>query len=295
MIRPMLAWAAIGCAALASPRASGADPRLPVDIYLVAGQSNAAGRGILANLPGGFVPDNRAWLYHSPHLKSTSPALTWAPLRAATEQAGWFGPELSLGTRLQQLARDRPVAIIKHAFSATDLAGAWNPGKDPADRAHWGMQFEAFVGTVEAGLRAMRDMGFEPTIRGMAWQQGESDADFLKPSQDYAANLARFIARVREQFRSPDMVFVYGFVLPFPNKQPFREQVRMAQGAVDQDSGSPWAVKKAFVVFTDDLSHIAHDANSPDPNDHVHIGTAGMIELGRRMAETMAGKGKLAR
>jgi hypothetical protein len=50
-------------------------------------------------------------------------------------------------------------------------------------------------------------------------------------------------------------------------------------------------VKGAFVVETDDLSQRADDANTKYPKDHVHFGTAGTYELGRRMAEKMAAVG----
>ena len=64
--------------------------------------------------------------------------------------------------------------------------------------------------------------------------------------------------------------------------------VRKGQKDVDQDSGTPLAVKGAFVVETDDLSQRADDPHSPLPNDRNHFGTAGTLELGRRMAEKMA-------
>ena len=43
-------------AALSMPGPAGAAGP-PVDVYLVAGQSNATGQGRLANLPSGFAPD----------------------------------------------------------------------------------------------------------------------------------------------------------------------------------------------------------------------------------------------
>ena len=56
---------------------------------------------------------------------------------------------------------------------------------------------------------------------------------------------------------------------------------------VDQDSGSALATRGAFVVATDDLDHRATDPGTRYPNDHLHFGTAGTLELGRRMAEKM--------
>lgn len=296
MIRPINARLGLVVAALifglAGPSLAQL-PYQPVDVYLVAGQSNMCGQGLLANLQSGQAPDPRPWLYHSANLKSSSEPFTWAPLRPASETRLKIGPEVSFGNRMQQKTKYRPVALIKHAFTATNLAKDWNPGKDGNDRDHWGTQFQILVGTVDAGMNALRAKGFTPTIRGMIWQQGESDADETEWAVGYAANLSHFIARVREQFQAPDMVFVYGFVLSPPCQSMWRETIRTAQGAIDQDSGSPLAVKNAFVVFTDDLSHRADDPNTLEPTDHIHLGTAGVWELGRRMAETMANKGKL--
>ena len=56
---------------------------------------------------------------------------------------------------------------------------------------------------------------------------------------------------------------------------------------VDQNSGTPLAVKGAFVVETDDLSQRGADANTKYPDDHVHLSTAGTLEPGRRIGVKM--------
>ena len=264
----------------------------PIDVYLIGGQSNATGQGYLANLPKDVLPDQRVMLFNSgkPHLNSGGEPNTWVPLRQASESPDRFGPELGFGNRLQELMSDRKIALIKHAHSGTNLYIEWNPGKDAADAEHFGPQFKTFVETVEQGIKELRDQSYEPTIRGMIWQQGESDTKSADAAGAYGKNLAHFIARVREQFHSPDMLFVYGYVLPPPNKGPQRDLVRQGEKEVDQDSSSPLAVKGAFVVATDDLSQRADDRNTPYPKDHVHFGTAGTLELGRRMADKMVEK-----
>src|SRR4051794_10578232 len=96
MQRSIRGWMLV--AALALPgSAVAAGP--PVDVYLVAGQSNATGQGRLANLPTGFAPDTRVWLYHSHCLNSGAAPFTWVPLRAASETVQKFGPELTFGGR----------------------------------------------------------------------------------------------------------------------------------------------------------------------------------------------------
>ncbi|HYO95201.1 MAG TPA: hypothetical protein VER33_11850 [Polyangiaceae bacterium] len=48
---------------------------------------------------------------------------------------------------------------------------------------------------------------------------------------------------------------------------------------------STLATVGAFVVVTDDLQQRADDPGSAYPNDRLHFGSAGTLELGDRMAE----------
>jgi hypothetical protein len=260
-----------------------------IDIYLIAGQSNATGQGYTKNIPSSFVIDTRVQLYHSADIISGAAANTWIPLRHASEApdaAGdRFGPELGFGTNIQALYPDRRIGIIKHAKSGTNLVLNWAPGSSPADTANLGLEFQTFVATVDGGLQALRDQGLHPVIRAMLWQQGENDADLGGDvSAQYGQHLAALIARVREQWSTPSMLFVYGYVYPASNFGTGRDQVRQGEADVDQDSGSPLAVTGAFVVVTDDLELRAMDPGTPYPSDLVHFGTAGQLELGGRMA-----------
>jgi hypothetical protein len=268
--------------------AGGGDPSA-IDIYLIAGQSNATGQGYTKSIPASFVIDTRVQLYHSADIISGAAANTWIPLRHASEApdaAGdRFGPELGFGTDIQALYPDRRIGIIKHAKSATNLVLNWAPGSSPADTANFGLEFQTFVATVEGGLQALRDQGMHPVIRAMLWQQGENDADLGgAASAQYGQHLGALIARVREQWSTPSMLFVYGYVYPASNFGTGRDQVRQGEADVDQDSGSPLAVPGAFVVVTDDLELRAMDPGTPYPSDLVHFGTAGQLELGSRMA-----------
>ena len=82
------------------------------------------------------------------------------------------------------------------------------------------------------------------------------------------------------------MLFIYGYVIPVSlNRFTGREEVRESQKKVDQNSGCKISVRRAFVIPTDDLQLRSDDPNSPYPNDVVHFGTAGVLELGNRFAQ----------
>jgi hypothetical protein len=263
-----------------------------VDVYLLAGQSNATGQGYIKNLPQSFVVDTDVELFHSADIVSGAAPLTWIPLRHASEPpdaAGErFGPELGFGNAIQSFYTDRRIAIIKHAKSATNLVQQWAPGANAEDTTSFGPELKTFVDTVDLGLQSLRDRGLTPILRGMLWQQGEADADLGgSAAADYGKNLAAFIGRVRQQWTAPGMLFVYGYVYPASNEGPGRDQVREGEAKVDQSSGDALAVEGAFVIPTDGLSLRADDADTPYPNDRIHFGTQGQLELGRRMAEAI--------
>jgi alpha-L-fucosidase 2 len=260
-----------------------------IDVYLLAGQSNATGQGYVSNLTPERKSPTRVLLFHSgkPSLDCGNESCAWSVLHPASESPDRFGPELGFGNRMQSLRPDRTLTIIKHAYSGTSLFQDWKPGKKKSDRSDWGPHYATFVDTVEQGLQGLRERGYRPVLRGMLWQQGENDADTTETALQYASNLTHFIDRVREQFDAPDLAFVYGYVLPPPNTGEGRDIVRKAQRDLDSASGSPLAIRGASVVETDDLSHRANDPNTPYDWDHIHFGTNGIWDLGVRMAERM--------
>jgi hypothetical protein len=259
-----------------------------VDVYLIGGQSNATGQGYLHNLPGDFTIDTTVMFFYSEGLGGGGVAMQWGPLCQASESPDKFGVELSMGGALKAQNPERDMALIKHALSGSNLYAQWDPGKSNQDTANFGPEYGKFVHTVKEGLNGLRARGYVPTIRGMVWQQGEGDALHsagIENSNMYGKNLRYFIQRVREQFDAPDMLFVYGYVIPVPLERfTGREEVRSSQGQVDQGSGHPLALKGAFVVETDDLPLRCDEPNSPYPDDSVHFNTFGIMELGKRFA-----------
>jgi len=258
-----------------------------IDVYLLAGQSNATGQGYLASLPPGYVIETKVKLYHSgpPHLNSGAAANTWMPLRQASESPDRFGPELGFGAKIQAFYPGHRIAIIKHAHSGTNLYSQWAPGSSSASRGDWGPQFSVFVDTVTPALQKLKDQGLHPILRATLWQQGESDADAGgATAAGYGQNLVNFIRRVREQFNAPSMLFVYGYVYPPPNHGAGVDAVRLGESDVDGGSGQALSVSGAFVVPTDDLEQRADDPNTPYPSDRIHFGTRGQLDLGQRMA-----------
>ena len=260
----------------------------PVDVYLIGGQSNATGQGYMVNIPEDFTIDRTVMFFYSEGLGGGGASMQWGPLCQASETPDKFGVELSMGSALKKQYPNQDIGLVKHALSGSNLYSQWNPGFNNKDELNFGREYSIFVHTVDEALKGLRASGYVPTIRAMVWQQGEGDARDIagmENSNNYGKNLRHFIQRVRAQFNSPDMLFVYGYVIPVPLKRfTGREEVRTSQKNLDQGSGHPMALKGAFVVETDDLPLRCDEPDSPYPHDSVHFNTYGIIELGFRFA-----------
>lgn len=260
-----------------------------IDVYLVAGQSNAVGIGIVNNIPRTFKVDTSVLFYHSKYLNQGQGADCWRELSPASVRKEWFGVELSFGTSLKKYFPDREIALIKHATSGTNLYEEWNPGNRKGEKR--GVEYEKWLNTVRQSMKLLEEKGYEPVVRAMVWQQGEADARDIagmENSRKYGENLRNFINAVREELDAPEMLFIYGEVMPMEAERfPGRNLVREAQRQVSEGACSPLSVRNAFLVEGDDLQMIRSDYHTTLPSDDVHLGTYGLLTLGERFAKVV--------
>lgn len=145
-----------------------------IDVFLIGGQSNASGQGIVKNIPASFQINHDVLFYYSKFLNQGEGSETWKELCQASENKEKFGVELSMGTALKKYFPDKNIALVKHALSGSTLYNQWNPGNRTAEKR--GPEYEKFMQTVNASLQKLKEMGYQPVIRAMVWQQGEADA-----------------------------------------------------------------------------------------------------------------------
>lgn len=267
-----------------------------IDVFLIGGQSNATGQGYMRNIPRSFEVDTSVMFYYSNYLNKGENSEQWLPLCQASETEDKFGVELSLGTLLQKEYSNRKIALIKHALSGSNLYEQWNPGNRNGEKQ--GEEYAKFIKTVKDGLNKLRTKGYTPVLRAMVWQQGEADARDvagIDKSRSYGKNMNNFIRQVREDLKAADMLFVYGSVIPMAAiRFPGRDLVRLAQKGISEKAKSDLSVNGAIFVDADDLQMRRTDYCTPYPDDDVHLGTYGILELGKRFAQiiinSMAGK-----
>ena len=223
-----------------------------LDLYLLVGQSNMAGRGLIDSVNS-----------HTGHpdLWMLSKAGEWIPakhpLHFDKPNLVGVGPGLAFG--LEMLAiNHRPIGLIPCAIGGTSI-NSWQPGgHDSATKTY---PFDAAMERLQKGLETGE-------LKGIIWHQGEADSPTEK-RKDYLEKLAVLIDRWRKLVQNPKLPFVAGEIGHF-------NEVHNAFNHYIQQL--PELVKTTAVVSADQLK---------DKGDHLHFDAASANELGKRYALKM--------
>ena len=252
-------------------------------VYLIGGQSNANGRGDAARLPAPLdspQTDVRFYWHRTQKTKNVGHLAEdqWINLAPGSGHGQTnpvypkeFGPEISFGRACADAHPKSKIAIIKYSHGGSNLQKQWAEG---------GPIYKTFVSTTRAALAALSDAGDTYELRGMLWQQGESDTEDDKgwPAA-YQANLTSLIKRLRaDLFGGKPLPFIIGGLSDSQNpdvKVPGTgwHTVRQAQEKVAK------TLAKVGFVNTDGYSTREGEA--------IHFNHEGQIALGKAYATEM--------
>ena len=255
------------------------------DVWVLAGQSNMVGVGLLKNA---LVPDERVWSFSSagkwstavdplhrlwesftpvnqvinrsclPLEKSHLSDNELAEEETRTRISG-AGLGISFGKTLAD-ALDRPIGLIPAAHGGTTL-DQWNPVK----------KNEGVHSLYGALLERVRQAGGR--LRGILWYQGESDSGSHETFSTYAQRLDALVNALRTDLHSPELPFI-AVQLGRPIAPENDEYIRGWQQIREDLRTLPDRMPFTGVTSAIDLGLA----------DTVHISTAGLIRLGKRMA-----------
>lgn len=239
-----------GCATWSRP---GVAPAGDVHLFLLAGQSNMAGRGEL-------TPDRREAITGVYALQADG---SWGP---AVDPLHWDKPIAGVG-----LARS-----FAQAYRATypGVAVGFIPaacGGSSVEQWVPGAYYEATQShpydDALARVAAAREHG---TLKGVLWHQGESDAQPERAGW-YAQRLADVFARFRRDLGDPELPILVGQLGRF--------------------EGRPWDSSRVAVdtahqrlAATDARTAFVSSVGLTAKADRVHFDASGLDELGRRFA-----------
>jgi len=215
-------------------------PKGAVQVYLLAGQSNMQGQGVvdldhpqyynggkgtlahvmadpkkaaqfkhLKNTVGEWSVRDDVWIRHQTKSELKKGKLTIG----FTSYGGshHIGPELQFGHIIGD-ATVEPVLLIKTAWGGKSLHVDFRP---PSAGGEIGPYYQQMLAETKTALENLgKDFpelaGREVEIAGFVWMQGWNDmfnADALK---DYQANLVCLAKDIREHFKNPDLPIVIG-------------------------------------------------------------------------------------
>lgn len=250
-------------------------------VYLLGGQSNGNGRADAAQLTAPLnTPQTDVQFYwHRTQSVTNVGHLSedqWIALAPGSGHGAGapvypkeFGSEVSFGRAMADAKPTANIAIIKYTHGGTNLHTQWAAG---------GFQYTTFVSTVQTALAALTTAGHTYELRGMLWQQGESDTGGTNADK-YETNLTSLIARVRtDLFSGGPLPFLIGSLsdsqygnITTVGSGPYK--VRKAQEAVAA------ADPKAAIVIT--------DGYSVRPGDPIHFNHDAQVALGQGFSSRM--------
>ncbi|MCA8992368.1 MAG: hypothetical protein KDA88_10335 [Planctomycetaceae bacterium] len=279
----VMAFSAISCVLYAEDV-----PQKPLDVFIVAGQSNSV--GFDAN-PAELTPDEQdsktmfwfrcgdpppdefdvrsdGWM----HLQ-TQPRGN--PDTRGVQQRqygnfhfpdGGFGPEFGFIRTLRKSAPDANLAVIKSSFSGTSLINDWDPTSQDAK----GACYRALIEEVSTAVKQAEAQGYACRIRAMIWVQGESDAR-VDVTETYQSAILEMLASIREELDATELVGLLGVNTRFL--------------AVDDITPGMQAVIAAQEGAAEQSEHCLYvDLDGASLANKVHFDAAGTLEIGRRYA-----------
>ncbi len=125
------------------------------------------------------------------------------------ENEDFFGPELGMADKLNEVAPDRTFFIIKCAWGGSNLHHQW---LSPTSFGRTGELYRSFVTFVKANLAYLERKNYDVKIEAMCWMQGESDACLADKASAYGKHLKNLMKDVRKEFKAYASEDGIGFV-----------------------------------------------------------------------------------
>jgi hypothetical protein len=275
----------------AEQRVEGKNLGRPALVFLVAGQSNANGCGVLSpeiHAEDGLaqkrplIPGTTASEIGLPiDADAYSHSHIWAPdekaFQAVDPTRNLFPPklderghgmELPVVRELEKRFPETDIFVIKYARGGSNLFRHWNPENTHPEQGFYAKWLECY----REGMARLKERYPEVRVIGLYWDQGESDGK--NAADQYEENLTRFIEVVRRDtgiprlpffirkhlFRWPNIDTIIAAQLEIASKDPRCHIIDIDLGTLDENYKA-WAYSpdnghlssKGFVALTRQL------------------------------------------
>lgn len=296
-----------------------------IDVYLIAGQSNGVGYTAVDSeseqaeiakderYRNGF-DDVKYYGYVECNKDTALPAniaLRSVKLGKGADSQGktretkyeTFGPELGMA----KYFADNGIAntnygIIKYAAGGTaiydeftsNMGSQYGNWMSPSLVAKYGkgsatltgLCYANFLTTVRQGLKAYKDNGYNPVIKGLAWMQGESESQSANNSKRYAELLSTMIADMRKdltEISGQNLSELLTVVAKIPSK--YKEMLNDQGNTFANYVDVVRAQMDAVAENDADVITIDNDFVTLPGTDKHHYNVPDMLQVGHNFAE----------
>ncbi len=225
-----------------------------MDLYLLIGQSNMAGRGKIDPARNGeregiwVIQADNQWKKAKDPLHYDKPTVTGV------------GPGLSFAEKVREENPENAIGLIPCAVGGSRIDD-WAPGQKHEQTG---------IYAYDAMLERVRNARGNGTIRGILWHQGEGDST-PERSAVYNKKLKAFFKRLRKDIDVKKVPIVIGTLGDFyVRKNPTAAVINQIIEAF------PFKNKRVYAVSSSGLT---------DLGDETHFDAASARELGHRYAE----------
>lgn len=303
--RRVIGAAAVAVFALAA-LAHAASPEGKTQVFILAGQSNMEGQGVVSMDHPKYYNDgkgNLVWsMEHSAsrqmmqHLRDqegnwavrddveisfkTKGAVRKGPLTVGYTGYGGsshIGPELEFGHVMGDFF-DQPVLLIKTAWGGKSLYKDFRP---PSSGGDVGPYYDQMIQEVRDALKALGDQKYE--LRGFVWMQGWNDMCTPPAIPEYADNLVNLAKDVRAAFGVPDLPFVIG---ELGNGGPAKPGSSMDRFRQAQRAGAE-RIERAVFVETQEFARPAELSPNVGHGHHWFGNSESYFLIGHALGEAM--------
>ena len=264
----------------------------PAIVFLVAGQSNADGCGVLSSaifadleldrykkrplIPGTTaeeigLPFTSDAFKHSfiwvPEVKDFQPVNPMSNLHPPRLNAPGHGIELPVVLELEKRFPENDIIIIKHALGNTSLYRHWNPESTGAKSC-----YRQFASSYLDAMDRLVKLYPEVRVVGLYWDQGESDGE--SAADEYENNLANFIEAVRRDTGIPKLkFFIRKHIFNWPNI----DKIIAAQLKIVEKDPTCYVIDIDLGSFEKNLNEWSYSPKNP------HLSSKAFLEVSNKL------------
>jgi len=241
-------------------------------VFLLSGQSNMCGAGLVSELPEALKKKQDSVLIYLASEGDASKIGKWMTLEPGfgssmlAQGKPCFGLELTFGKTISDSLPGIKIAIIKDAVSGTYLAKSdgWRP---PSSGGSVGTLYSNMMKHIKDALGSLDTSKYTIHMGGFVWLQGEFDAMDNNYANDYENNLTNLINDIRDTLNTEDLPVILPMI----------------------DAQSIWTynakVRAADVAVRNKLENVDTLDTKGFETDGIHYKAQGVIKIGRIAAE----------